>query len=77
MSAPVTVIIAWDTEFFEKFPKLFRQADARSWFAGNIRSGLRPPGPLSHSSQKPATIRQNRRVSVPVVLIFQSLSIGI
>jgi len=35
MSAPVTVIIAWDTEFFEKFPKLFPQADARSWFAGN------------------------------------------
>jgi len=29
------VIIAWDTEFFEKFPKLFPQADARSWFAGN------------------------------------------
>ena len=29
------MIIAWDTEFFEKFPKLFPQADARSWFVGN------------------------------------------
>lgn len=34
-AAPVTVIIAWDTEFYEKLPKLFPQADARSWFAGN------------------------------------------
>jgi 3-hydroxypropanoate dehydrogenase len=35
MAAPVTVIVAWDTEFYEKLPKLFPQADARSWFAGN------------------------------------------
>ncbi len=34
-AAPVTVIIAYDTEFHEKLPKLFPQADARSWFAGN------------------------------------------
>ena len=34
-AAPVTVIIAHDTEFYEKLPKLFLQADARSWFAGN------------------------------------------
>jgi 3-hydroxypropanoate dehydrogenase len=34
-SAPVTVIIAWDTEFYEKLPALFPQTDARSWFAGN------------------------------------------
>lgn len=34
MAAPVTVIIAWDTEFHEKLPKLFPHADARSWFAG-------------------------------------------
>ena len=34
-SAPVTAIIAHDTEFHEKLPKLFLQADARSWFAGN------------------------------------------
>ena len=34
-TAPVTVIIAYDTEFHEKLPKLFPQADARSWFAGN------------------------------------------
>jgi 3-hydroxypropanoate dehydrogenase len=35
MSAPVTVIIARDLEFYEKLPKLFPQADARSWFAHN------------------------------------------
>ena len=35
MSAPVTVIIAWDTEFHEKLPKLFPHADMRSLFAGN------------------------------------------
>jgi 3-hydroxypropanoate dehydrogenase len=29
------VIIAHDSEFHEKLPKLFPQADARSWFAGN------------------------------------------
>jgi len=34
-SAPVTAIIAHDLEFYEKLPKLFPQADARSWFAGN------------------------------------------
>ncbi|MGA7750060.1 MAG: malonic semialdehyde reductase [Gallionella sp.] len=34
-TAPVTAIIAHDTEFYEKLPKLFPQADARSWFAGN------------------------------------------
>jgi 3-hydroxypropanoate dehydrogenase len=34
-TAPVTAIIAYDTEFYEKLPKLFPQADARSWFAGN------------------------------------------
>jgi 3-hydroxypropanoate dehydrogenase len=34
-AAPVTVIIAHDTEFHEKLPTLFPQADARSWFAGN------------------------------------------
>jgi 3-hydroxypropanoate dehydrogenase len=34
-AAPVTAIIAYDTEFYEKLPKLFPQADARSWFAGN------------------------------------------
>jgi 3-hydroxypropanoate dehydrogenase len=34
-AAPVTAIIAHDTEFHEKLPKLFPHADARSWFAGN------------------------------------------
>src|SRR6266403_5891901 len=38
MAAPVTEIIAWDTEFHESLPRLFPQADVRSYFVGN-----RPP----------------------------------
>jgi 3-hydroxypropanoate dehydrogenase len=34
-AAPVTVIVAWDTEFHEKLPKLFPHADMRSYFVGN------------------------------------------
>lgn len=34
-AAPVTVIVAWDKEFYEKLPKLFPHTDARAWFAGN------------------------------------------
>lgn len=34
-SAPVTVIIGMDTEFYEHLPELFPHADARSWFAHN------------------------------------------
>jgi 3-hydroxypropanoate dehydrogenase len=36
MAAPVTVIIAHDLEFYEKLPKLFPHADAKSWFVGNL-----------------------------------------
>src|SRR6267142_471035 len=35
IAAPVTVIIAWDTEFHENLPRLFPQADVRSYFVGN------------------------------------------
>src|SRR4051794_6382052 len=35
MSAPVTVIIANDMEFYEKLPVLFPHTDAKSWFTGN------------------------------------------
>ena len=35
MAAPVTVIIAWDTEFHEHLPRLFPQAEMRSYFVGN------------------------------------------
>src|ERR1700726_1788290 len=35
MAAPVTVIVAWDTEFHENLPRLFPQADVRSYFVGN------------------------------------------
>jgi len=34
-AAPVTAIVAWDTEFHEKLPKLFPHADMRSYFVGN------------------------------------------
>lgn len=33
MTAPVTVIVAWDTAFYDKLPKLFPHADARPWVA--------------------------------------------
>ena len=34
MSAPVTAIIGYDTEFYEKLPQLFPHVDARAWFVG-------------------------------------------
>jgi 3-hydroxypropanoate dehydrogenase len=34
-TAPVTAIIAWDVEFYEKLPKLLPHADMRSYFVGN------------------------------------------
>lgn len=35
MAAPATAIVAYDPRFYDKLPKLFPHADARSWFAGN------------------------------------------
>ncbi len=35
MAAPVTAIVAYDLEFYEKLPRLYPRADARSWFVGN------------------------------------------
>ena len=32
MTAPVTVIVAYDLKFYEKLPKLFPHADAKAWF---------------------------------------------
>lgn len=34
-TAPAVVIVAFDTEFYEKAPKLFPHTDARAWFVGN------------------------------------------
>ncbi len=34
LAAPVTVIIGFDTKFYDRLPELFPHADARSWFAG-------------------------------------------
>src|SRR5436853_987058 len=33
MTAPVTAILGMDIRFYEKLPKLFPHADAKSWFA--------------------------------------------
>jgi len=38
MAAPVTVIVAYDLEFYEELAYLFPHTDAKSWFAGNERS---------------------------------------
>lgn len=35
MSAPVTVIAAFDKTFYEELPRLFPHGDARSWFTGS------------------------------------------
>src|SRR6201996_6004307 len=36
MSAPVTVIVAYDPKFYEKLPQLFpHNQDARNWFTSN------------------------------------------
>jgi 3-hydroxypropanoate dehydrogenase len=35
LSAPVTVIIGMDMEFYEQLPDLFPHTDARAWFIGN------------------------------------------
>ncbi len=35
MTAPVVAVVAHDPQFYEQLPKLFPQADARAWFAGN------------------------------------------
>jgi 3-hydroxypropanoate dehydrogenase len=32
LTAPVTAIVAWDSEFYERLPELFPHGDAKSWF---------------------------------------------
>jgi 3-hydroxypropanoate dehydrogenase len=32
LTAPVTAIVAWDGEFYERLPELFPHGDAKSWF---------------------------------------------
>lgn len=32
LTAPVTTIVAWDGEFYERLPELFPHGDAKSWF---------------------------------------------
>lgn len=40
MTAPVTAIVAYDLEFYEKLPKLLPHADARSWFASRPAAAI-------------------------------------
>ncbi|MBS1206235.1 MAG: nitroreductase family protein [Proteobacteria bacterium] len=35
LSAPVTAIVAWDSEFYEQLPVLFPHGDVRSWFTSS------------------------------------------
>ena len=35
MSAPVTAILGYDTQFYEQLPRLFPHADAKAWFVAN------------------------------------------
>lgn len=35
MTAPVTAIVGYDTQFHERLPDLFPHTDARAWFVGN------------------------------------------
>lgn len=39
--APVNIIAAYDMEFYEKLPKTFPHADARSWYVGRDEAGKR------------------------------------
>lgn len=35
LAAPVSVVVGFDTKFYDRLPELFPHADARSWFSGN------------------------------------------
>lgn len=35
LAAPVTAIVAWDSQFYERLPELFLHGDARSWFTSS------------------------------------------
>lgn len=43
LAAPVTAIIAWDSEFYERLPELFPHGDARSWFTSSPALAEKPP----------------------------------
>jgi 3-hydroxypropanoate dehydrogenase len=40
MAAPVTVIVAYDTAFFEKMPYLFPHTDAKGWFDSKPKDAI-------------------------------------
>lgn len=50
--APVTAILGMDMEFYEKLPRTFPHADARSWFVGNQK--LIDEGAFRNSSMQGA-----------------------
>ncbi|TXK61073.1 malonic semialdehyde reductase [Alkalisalibacterium limincola] len=51
MKAPVTAIVGYDMEFYEKLPFLFPHTDARSWFAGKSDEQLEPAALRNSSLQ--------------------------
>ena len=40
LSAPVTVIVGYDMQFYDKLPVLFPHVDAKSWFEGSPEARL-------------------------------------
>ena len=40
MKAPLTVIVAYDTRFYEHLPRVFRNPDAINWFKGEDKKAL-------------------------------------
>jgi 3-hydroxypropanoate dehydrogenase len=63
MKAPVIAIIGSDFEFYEKLPKLFPHADARSWFVGK-------PAMIEDAAFRNATLQG-------AYLIFAARALGI
>lgn len=49
-NAPVTVVIGMDMAFYEQLPKLYPQADARSWYAGK-------PDVIAHEALRSSSLQ--------------------
>ena len=70
MAAPVTVIVAYDPRFYDLLPRLYPQADARSWFADNealaeATAGARPAAGAPLAPRRVRARAGERRRQVP------------
>ena len=63
MAAPVTAIVAYDLEFYEKLPQLAPHTDARSWFVGTSAEHLRTTAASRACRSTPATLPSATRAS--------------